>query len=53
MNRIENQWSNYAHGSDESIQIDKESDGYVKAGRYYLSISGREAFDVHVSASTR
>lgn len=49
----DHQWSNYAHGSDETIQIDKESDGYVKAGRYYLSISGREAFDIHVSAIIR
>ncbi|MBN8031507.1 M9 family metallopeptidase [Vibrio vulnificus] len=47
------QWTNFTQGSNESIQIEKESDGYVKAGRYYLSISGREAFDVRVTAQAQ
>ncbi|TOM99329.1 collagenase, partial [Vibrio parahaemolyticus] len=43
---FEYEWSNYTHGSNETISIPKNEDGSIKMGQYYFSISGREEFDV-------
>ncbi|HHB1562500.1 TPA: collagenase [Vibrio parahaemolyticus] len=46
---FEYEWSNYTHGSNETISIPKNEDGSIKMGQYYFSISGREEFDVELS----
>lgn len=46
---FEYEWSNYTHGSNETISIPKNDDGSIKMGQYYFSISGREEFDVELS----
>lgn len=46
---FEYEWSNYTHGSNETISIPKNEDGSIKVGQYYFSISGREEFDVELS----
>ncbi len=46
---FEYEWSNYTHGSNETISISKNEDGSIKMGQYYFSISGREEFDVELS----
>ncbi len=46
---FEYEWSNYNHGSNETISIPKNEDGSIKMGQYYFSISGREEFDVELS----
>lgn len=46
---FEYEWSNYTHGSNETISILKNEDGSIKMGQYYFSISGREEFDVELS----
>lgn len=46
---FEYEWSNYTHGSNETISIPKNEDGSLKMGQYYFSISGREEFDVELS----
>lgn len=46
---FEYEWSNYTHGSNETISIPKNEDGSSKMGQYYFSISGREEFDVELS----
>ncbi|UFN72692.1 M9 family metallopeptidase [Vibrio alginolyticus] len=46
---FEYEWSNYTHGSNETISIPKNEDGSIKMGQYYFSISGREEFDVKLS----
>ncbi|MDF5657873.1 PPC domain-containing protein, partial [Vibrio parahaemolyticus] len=37
--------SQYADGSNEEIVFEPEQDGYVKAGRYYISLTGRDSYD--------
>ncbi|MBE3920084.1 collagenase [Vibrio parahaemolyticus] len=37
--------SQYADGSNEEIQFAPEQNGYVKAGRYYISLTGRDSYD--------
>ncbi|MCG9775423.1 collagenase, partial [Vibrio diabolicus] len=46
---FEYEWSNYTHGSNETISIPKNEDGSIKMGQYYFSISGREDYDVELS----
>ncbi len=46
---FEYEWSNYTHGSNETISIPKNEDGSIKMGQYYFSISGRKEFDVELS----
>ncbi|EJI6686918.1 collagenase [Vibrio parahaemolyticus] len=46
---FEYEWSNYTHGSNETISIPKNEDESIKMGQYYFSISGREEFDVELS----
>lgn len=46
---FEYEWSNYTHGSNETISIPKSEDGSIKMGQYYFSISGREDYDVELS----
>lgn len=46
---FEYEWSNYTHGSNETISIPKNEDGSIKMGQYYFSISGREEYDVELS----
>lgn len=46
------QFSDFISGSsNETINLEPQADGYVQAGRYYLSVTGRAAFsDVQLSA---
>ncbi|MEZ8785942.1 collagenase [Vibrio splendidus] len=46
------EWTNFTQGSNERISIPKGGDGFVPAGSYYISISGRDAFDVELQASS-
>lgn len=46
---FEYEWTNFTHGSNESISIPKNEDGTIKTGQYYFSISGRDEFDVELS----
>ena len=50
---FEYEWSNYTHGSNETISIPKNEDGSIKMGQYYFSISGREEFDVELSVAAK
>ncbi|EKO3733652.1 collagenase, partial [Vibrio metschnikovii] len=38
------QFSNVALGSNERLSFKPQADGYVQAGRYYISVTGRAAF---------
>lgn len=46
------QFSDFISGSsNETINLEPQADGYVQAGRYYISVTGRAAFsDVILSA---
>jgi microbial collagenase len=46
---FEYEWTNFTHGSNESISIPKNEDGTINTGQYYFSISGRDEFDVELS----
>ncbi|MGR5129093.1 collagenase [Photobacterium swingsii] len=37
-------FTSFSHGSNEHVTIAPQANGYIKAGRYYISIDGREAF---------
>ncbi|MGF1834662.1 collagenase [Photobacterium sanguinicancri] len=38
-------FTSFSHGSNEQVTIEPQANGYIKAGRYYISIDGREAFN--------
>ncbi|OAN13810.1 hypothetical protein A3K86_14730 [Photobacterium jeanii] len=38
-------FSSFTYGSNEQVTIEPQENGYVKAGRYYISVDGREAFN--------
>ncbi|MGF1727794.1 collagenase [Photobacterium nomapromontoriensis] len=37
-------FTSFAEGSNEQVTIEPQANGYIKAGRYYVSVDGREAF---------
>lgn len=39
------EFSQYGTGSNEIVTFEPEPSGYIKPGRYYMSITGRTAFD--------
>ncbi|WP_261857072.1 M9 family metallopeptidase [Photobacterium sanguinicancri] len=38
-------FTSFSHGSNEQVTIEPQANGYIKTGRYYISIDGREAFN--------
>lgn len=46
------EWTNFTTGSNEIIAIPKDANGYIKSGNYYISISGRESFNVNLEATS-
>ncbi|NOH69834.1 collagenase [Vibrio pectenicida] len=38
-------FTSFRRGSNEHVTIEPKEGGYIKTGRYYISISGREAFN--------
>lgn len=45
-------WTNFTTGSNEIVAIPKDGNGYIKSGDYYISISGRESFNVNLEATS-
>ena len=46
------EYSQYGDGSNEIVTFEQEQSGYIKPGRYYISIAGRSDFnDVALKAS--
>ncbi|MEI8673357.1 collagenase [Vibrio sp. SA48] len=38
-------FTSFSRGSNEHVIIEPQANGYIKAGRYYINIYGREAFN--------